>query len=131
MPTICELIPDPEMLLALDPEELGGVLLQVYADEQGSSNLFSPNQVAMQAFWPSPPRYLDEYRRNVLLAIAEACQWLEAAGFIMQAPDQAASYKKLTRRGRRVVSAEILSRIRKASLLPRDLLHPALACRVD
>jgi hypothetical protein len=71
MPTICELIPDPEMLLALDPEELGGVLLQVYADEQGSSNLFSPNQVAMQAFRPIPPRYRDEYRRDVLLAIAK------------------------------------------------------------
>jgi uncharacterized protein (TIGR02391 family) len=48
----------------------------------------------------------------------------------MQAPDQAASYKMLTRRGRRVVSAESFQEYRKTSLLPRDLLHPALAAAV-
>ena len=29
MPAIYDLIPDPEMLLNLEPEELGGVLLEV------------------------------------------------------------------------------------------------------
>jgi hypothetical protein len=90
MPSICELIPEPEILIALDPEELGGVLLEVYAAAQGSGTLFSPNQAAVDAF--NPPRYSDEYRWSVPLAMAEATQWLEAAGFIMQAPDQRASY---------------------------------------
>ena len=126
MRTICELIPDPEILIALEPEELGGMLLQAYADAQGASNFFSPNDVAMSAFRSDPPRYLEQYKRSVLLAMAEATQWLEAAGFIMQAPEQASSYKTLTRRGRRLASAESYAEYRKASLLPRNLLHPEI-----
>jgi uncharacterized protein (TIGR02391 family) len=130
MPAICELLPDPEMLLALEPEELGGVLLQVYADFQGSGDLFTANQVAEEAFRTMPPRYPNEYRRKVWLAISEASQWLEVAGFIMQAPDQAAGYKTLTRRGRRIATTVSFQEYRQASLLPRDLLHAALAATV-
>jgi uncharacterized protein (TIGR02391 family) len=130
MPAICDLIPDPEMLMTLEPEELGGVLLEVYAGSQGSGDLFTPNQAAEEPFRTIPPRYPDEYRRKVRLTIAEASQWLEVAGFIMQAPDQAAGYKTLTRRGRRVANAESFQEYRKASLLPRDLLHAALAATV-
>jgi uncharacterized protein (TIGR02391 family) len=126
MPTIWELIPDPEMLITLEPEELGGALLQVYADDQGTSNLFSPNEIAVSAFRSNPPEYPEKYKRSVWLAMAEATQWLEGAGFIMQAPEQGSSYKTLTRRGRRVASAESYAEYRKASLLPRDLLHPSM-----
>jgi uncharacterized protein (TIGR02391 family) len=130
MPAIYDLIPDPEMLLNLEPEELGGVLLEVYAGSLGSGDLFTPNRVAEEPFRTIPHRYPDEFRRKVRLAIAEASQWLELAGFIMQAPDQAAGYKTLTRRGRRVASNDLFREYRKASLLPRDLLHPALAATV-
>src|SRR5438132_12821529 len=58
--------------------------------------------------------------------MAEATQWLEAAGFIIQAPEQSTSYKTLTRRGRRLASAEAYAEYRKASLLPRNLLHPSI-----
>ena len=105
MPAIWELVPDPEMLITLEPEEPGGVLLQVYSDAQGTSNVFSPNEVAFSAFRGDPPRYPEQYKRSVPLAMAEATQWLEAAGFIIQAPEQSTSYKTLTRRGRRLASA--------------------------
>ena len=65
MPAICDLIPDPEMLMTLEPEELGGVLLEVYAGSQGSGDLFTPNQAAEEPFRTIPPRYPDEYRRKV------------------------------------------------------------------
>jgi uncharacterized protein (TIGR02391 family) len=126
MPTLWELIPDPEALIILEPEELGGILLQVFTEEQGPQNFFSSNSVAYQLFEVHPARYPQQYKQSVRLAIAEATNWLEAAGLIMQAPDQAASYKTLTRRGRRLATAEAFREYRKASLLPRDLLHPKL-----
>jgi uncharacterized protein (TIGR02391 family) len=130
MAAIWDLIPDPEVLIALEPEELGGVLLRVYADDQGTGSLFSPNQAALNAFQINPPRYPEQYKHSVLLAMAEATQWLEAAGLVMQAPGQSANYKTLTRRGRRLADAEQFAEYRTASLLPRELLHPSVTTAV-
>ena len=57
MPAIYDLIPDPEMLLNLEPEELGGVLLAVYAGSLGSGDLFGHSlAVVAQAKAPSSQR---------------------------------------------------------------------------
>ena len=59
MPAIYDLIPDPEMLLNLEPEELGGVLLAVYAGSLGSGDLFGHSlAVVAQAKAPSSQRSL-------------------------------------------------------------------------
>lgn len=130
MPALWELLPDGEQVLALEPEELGGMLLPIYAEQQGTSGYFSPSDVATAAFHHPPYHYPERYRSTIPLAIMEAVQWLEAAGLIMQAPSQAPSYKTLTRRGRRLANPKSFAEYRKAGLLPRDLLHPKLAAAV-
>jgi hypothetical protein len=81
--SIFSLIPDPEKLLALEPEELAGVLLEYLNDEpDGSSEL---NRITF-----SLPKTVREYppddRKSVLRALLEAWAWLEREGLLVTQP---------------------------------------------
>jgi uncharacterized protein (TIGR02391 family) len=77
------------------------------------------------------PGYPDERRFEVRLALTEAWSWLEAQGLIVPDPNSGqAGFKQLSRRARKFESKADLANFRATRLLPKEILHPAMADRV-
>src|SRR5712692_2142510 len=122
------LVPDPETLLALEVEELAGVLLMhLNSREDGGANLHHYNFFNDLRNTPIYPTRKDEVNR----ALMEAWDWLANEGFLaMRGDDSRKSATFITRRGKRLKSREDLAAYRKGNLLPRGQLHPVIASRV-
>ena len=127
MSSIYALVPDHELLLSLEPEELAGVVLEYLhslpeSDSQFSLHNFSlPHTVA---------EYPGEHHGDIIKALREAWQWLQNEGFIIPTPGFHPDMVSITRRGERVRNAVALKAYRQANLLPRQLLHPMIATEV-
>jgi uncharacterized protein (TIGR02391 family) len=116
-------IPDPEALLAMEPEELGGVILH-HIDRYMPTGPFHRQHV--DYFDHGAPRH--PKHELVINAISEAVQWLEVAGFLMPAPgaNGPAGWRDLTRRGRRLKESGTALQYRSGALLPREMIHAKL-----
>ena len=62
--------------------------------------------------------------------MAEAVAWLTSQGLVISDPDQAHSYLRLTRRGRKFKTRADVEAFRKGRILPTDLLPPILVEKV-
>ena len=127
-------IPDADVLLALEPEELAGKILLLLRTQPGNG-MFNPYQLreAMHnntLSGRSP--YPTDRRRDVDLALIEAYAWLEAQGLIIPTPDgnSANGWRCLSRRAQRFENEAAFADYRAAQLLPKELLHPAIATTV-
>jgi uncharacterized protein (TIGR02391 family) len=130
MPAIHQLIPNPEDLLALEPEEAAAVLLQHLAGgSEGSSpqnpvkrgNLFT---VGMSPANGYPPPYRDRVSELLMAAWV----WLEREGLLLPAPGhQDRDWVFVSQRGRALISKENFDAYRYGSMFPRKVLHPAIA----
>lgn len=125
-------LPDPEVLLALEPEELGGKLLFIL---RGRGGQFHPhncmNEISMggdrsRGIDGYPP----EYRDAINIAISEAFAWLQAQGLIVAKPGDTGGWKVLSRRARKFENEKDFHNFTIAKQLNRDLLHPAIADEV-
>jgi uncharacterized protein (TIGR02391 family) len=119
------------MLLALEPEDLGGVLLELW-----SENISLNDQCRFETFynplWNQDGRhhYPTRSEREVELAIAEALGWLKREGLILtdpRSPDGGGLIR--SRRGKKVKLRADIEAYKQASLLPRALLHPLVSER--
>lgn len=125
---IHDLIPDHEALLALEPEELAGVLLEYLnslgPDDGGQLNRynFSLNHTVQE--------YPERNRQAVLQALMEAWVWLEREGLIIPRPGSQGEWVVVSRRGHQLGNSEGIEAYRKANLLPRRLLYPTIAQKV-
>ncbi|RWN09482.1 MAG: TIGR02391 family protein [Mesorhizobium sp.] len=113
-------IPNAEDVLELEPEELGGVILRAIVEDGGDVHLhnFINGLRQMEQVYPR------SFTNQLEEAIAEAWSWMEAQSLVASRGD---SWQFVTRRGRAVASREAFADFRKASLLPRELLHTSLA----
>ena len=127
--TLLTLFPAPTDILALEPEDLAGVLLEI-APTVTQNNLFSVHAFSSQLYMGAWPSYPQGSQRPVELAIAEAISWLETQGLIINDPGQSASWYTLTRRGKNVRTRVDVDVYRKGRILPIDLLQPKLADKV-
>lgn len=121
------LLPDPEAVLALEPEELAGIVLQ-YLNSAGadSGQLNRYNFSLPHTVQDYPP----EYRNRISCALMEAWMWLEREGLLAPKPGSQGEWVFVTRRGQQLATPEALQRYRRGNLLPRHLLHPRLAQKV-
>jgi uncharacterized protein (TIGR02391 family) len=126
--TIYEMLPDAEVLLELEPEELAGILLEYLnalpAAERGQLNRYNFSLPHTVAEFPG------EYKEPVSNALMEAWVWLEREGLIAPKPGHQGEWVFITRRGERLNSSVKLDAYRRADLLPRKLLHPAIVQKV-
>lgn len=127
MSSIYELIPDHELLLSLEPEELAGVVLEYLhslpeSDSQLSFQNFSASHTVAE--------YPSEHQKEITKALREAWMWLQNQGFIIPTPGFYPEMVSITRQGLRVRNAIDLEAYRRANLLPKQLLHPAIATEV-
>lgn len=128
MSLLYSLIPDAGQVLAMEPEELAGLLLELISQvPQGGRFLVS-------SFTQEQAPYHNEYSQNaksdVLIAVAEAVSWMESQGLVVRDPSQPVEWLLLTRRGKKLKSRADVEAYRKARTLPRELLQPDLAEKV-
>lgn len=129
MQSIYSLMPDHEVLLALEPEELAGIVLEYL-------NSLSPRDSGqLNRYNFSLPHtvegYPHEYRDEISQALMEAWVWLEREGLLAPQPgDTGGNWVFITRRGRKLEKAIDVEAYRKTNLLPKQLLHPVIAYKI-
>ena len=121
------IIPDPESLLDLEPEELAGVVLEHLNSIPPSEvrSLLHANNICVEY---GIREYPQDYHDRISQALMEAWVWLEREGLIAPRPgEQTHGWVFITRRGQRLKQATDLAAFQKANLLPKTLLHPVVA----
>lgn len=126
-----KIIPDADVLLSLEPEELAGAVLAVLNSriENGDKNHFYLGNFVSDVFYGPNPEYPREHQEEVSGAISEAWAWLLRE--ILISPGEAVSASMhdwyiVTRRGRKIKDQKAFDTIRSAARLPRDLIHEAI-----
>jgi len=122
------MLPDPANLLALEPEELAGVVLEHLntLSERDLEQLSRFNFVSSSTI----QKYPAEYHERITEALMEAWVWLEREGLVAPRPRSLGESFFVTRRGKRLKNTTGLEAYRKANLLPKALLHPVIAQKV-
>jgi uncharacterized protein (TIGR02391 family) len=132
--SIPSLIPNADDLLALEVEELAGVLLTHLNGYDGNvrTGVVQVGRVNQYNFFNHLHQHPDYPGRQpeVSQALLEAWAWLESEGILIRDADPTGHSFFISRRGRRLRSQQDLSVYRKASLLPKGQLHPLLASKV-
>jgi hypothetical protein len=140
MRELSQIIPDAQVLLAMEPEELGAkilFLLRKRSDHSQQPFLFS-NLIG--ELWPQHYPYLPgqqppnprEQQNEINLALAEAWAWLVAQGLLVPAPGQhgGPDWRVLSRRARRFEDEAEFARYAVARMLPKEALHPRISNKV-
>jgi uncharacterized protein (TIGR02391 family) len=126
-------IPDADVLLTLEPEELGAKLLFLLRKRNPLNVAFNPSNLNGE-LWPfSPlqePPYPQQRKDEIGLALSEAWAWLEAQGLIV--PDTDATnaqngWRRLSRRAKRFQDEAEFAQYALARMLPKDALHPKIS----
>jgi len=122
-------IPDPELLLALEPEELAAKILFIL--RQRNEPRFHPDGLQNELYGDPTcgrPGYPRQRQKEIELALAEALAWLGAQGLVL--PDEGTNgqngWRRLSRRARRMENEADFASFKTARLLPRELLHPRI-----
>ncbi len=125
---IYEIVPDPDVLMALDPEEIGGVVLEFLnsldASESGMMNRYNFSLLHTVEGYPS------EFREKASEILAEGWAWLEREGLIVPQPGTQGEWVIITRRGKQLRTRDDFESFRRSDILPRHLLHPTIAASV-
>lgn len=124
MPSIYELIPEHELLLDLEPEELAGIVLEYLnslperSPELNRYNFGLPHTVE---------GYPLEHQERVHYALMEAWMCLEKEGLIAPKPGETRDSVFITRRGLSIEDTAALDAYRRGNLLLQRHLHSLLA----
>jgi uncharacterized protein (TIGR02391 family) len=128
MTEIRSIIPDSETLLALEVEELAGVLL-LHLNSRGDGGAELHHYNFFNDLRNIPPYGKRDDRIN--RALMEAWDWLLYEGFLAKRGDDGTGAGTfVTRRGQRLKSRDDFDAYRKANLLPKGQLHPLIASEV-
>ncbi len=121
------LIPDPDAILSLEPEELAGVVLEFLNSGQSRSSNLNRFNFGLPHIVEKYPK---EHKKAISEALMEAWIWLEREGLIAPKPGSTGAGVFITRRGKKIKKASDLDHYRKSNVLPRQLLHPVIAQKV-
>jgi len=128
MPGLMGYLPDADSLLALGPEDLGLILLDLAQKERGPRVTLS--NLEMPLWNANSPAYPQHQRMPVGRCIAEAWQWLQNEGLLMPDLDQPNGWFCLTRKGAALKNTVDIDAYRHGNILPVGLLHPKIAEKV-
>ena len=127
--TLLTIFPNQNDLMALSPEELGGVLLEI-VPAVIQNGMFNTESLLAQLYPPLGNGYPVGGNRPVSLAVAEALSWLITQGLLIRDPGQPATWYVLTRRAQSLRTRADVEAYRKGRVLPVELLQPTLAEKV-
>lgn len=123
------IVPNPQDLLSLKPEEIGGVLLE-YMTTCDVIQLGRVSRFNLTHQGDVVKGYDQQFRDGVRHALMEGWAWLLREGLIAPSPDTDNETVFITRRGQLLSDKAKFTSYLKASLLPRSLLHPQIADKV-
>ena len=129
MTTLLTIFPDVTDLLALEPEELAGVLVEIIPGLSQSAG-FTLGDFTAPMFPPHGGGYPPGAQNEFVVALAEALLWLENQGIVIKNPTQPSGWYQLTRRGQALETRADIVAFRKGRTLPLDLLQQSLARKV-
>lgn len=126
-----ELLPDHELFLALEPEELGWYLLEVARPPANNpSATLHPSEFT--AFGNALDAYPQNQRTRLRQALIEGWDWLRRAGLLVPAEGTNGQngFVVLSRRALAVTNKAGYAAFRTAAGFPKSLLHPSIADKV-
>ena len=132
---LADLIPDVDVLCALEPYELGLRMLPALAAFQPATKLrYDSAQLGLRSFLeatlgsgPQPQsQYPAERRNDVVQAITEAWCWLEGSALLVSHPGYKDPVRQLSRRALQLALEPNPQRAVSAHRLAKDMLHPAI-----
>jgi Protein of unknown function (Hypoth_ymh) len=128
--TLLSLFAKPEDVLALTPEDFGGVIFELMPPLL-QNGMFNPAALTAQAYQAVGPSYPPGSRRTVELAIAEAISWLITQGLLVPDPGQPSpGFYVPTRRAQVLKTRTGVDAFRKGRILPAELLPTLFAEKV-
>lgn len=122
MTTLHDLLPDAASILALEPEELAGLALELINDSESPSRL-NPSSITNPE---TIGAYAQSDREPVRLAMAEGWSWLVREGLLAPIPGDTFGWHFVTRRGKKLKNREGTTAYVNSVLLPRSTLHPSI-----
>jgi len=127
VPNLTQAFPDAKALIALEPEELGPVVLQLI-HSAGGDGQFRISLLTACLAYADPESWPARVRISVDQALAEAFAWLGRVGLIMPAYGATgeAGLWVLTRRGKDVRTEQAAHAYKEGMLLPEGLVHPLI-----
>jgi hypothetical protein len=128
--TLLSLFPRPEDVLALTPEDFGGVIIELMPPLL-QNGMFNPAALTGQVYQIVGPSYPPNSKRAVELAVAEAISWLVTQGLLVPDPGQPSpGFYVPTRRARGLRTRTDVDAFRKGRILPSELLPILFAEKV-
>jgi uncharacterized protein (TIGR02391 family) len=132
MNQLLTIIPDVEVFLALEPEELGAKMLFLLRKHPDGGGQFHPGNLADELQNPHYPKiqpYPHHRWAEISLALAEAWAWLQAQGLVVSADGMNGSsgWRRLSRRARKFENEAEFAQYAVARMLPKGALHPKIA----
>ncbi len=128
--TVCSIIPNHEQLLALEPEELAAVIIEVLNASEADDPMIRQRTNFTMPGGRQTSAYPSHAQQQVCEALTEAWIWLEREGLIARSPGAGADRVFITRRGKQLTGQEQFKAYRAADVLPRRLLHPLISSKV-
>jgi uncharacterized protein (TIGR02391 family) len=127
--SLSSLVPNVDDLLALEVEELAGVLLVHLNGYEGT--ITNQGGINYNNFFNAPGRKDYESKQpEVDVALMEALAWLRSAGLLVEKASLMGEWFFVSRRGKQITSRDDFAVYRKAGLLPKSQLHPLIASKV-
>ena len=132
---LVDLIPDPDALLALEPDELGFRMLPVLAawrfpGNQLQRGSFISSIVGSDQLGGYPGQYPPNRRHEITLALTEAWAWLEGQAQLIPDPDRRwvgpHEIRMLSRKARRLATETDPRQALAPRRVPKNSLHPAI-----
>jgi len=123
--TIRDLVPDPEVLLSLETEEVASVVLQFLDSlQQGETGKLNRYNFGLDNTVKEFPA---ECRERLSAVLMEGWVWLEQKGLIAPKPGSPGDWYYVTDKGKGLMTKEDFDSFRKAELMPKELLHVSIA----
>lgn len=129
MPSLIAIFPTPDDLVSLNPEDLGGILIEV-APSVMQNGMFTIDHLLAQLYQITGPRYPPGTKAPVANALAEGLAWLMTQGLLIIDPGQPSLWYRLTRRAATLRTRADVEAFRKGRILPDDLLPAVFAQKV-
>lgn len=126
---IHDLIPDPDVLVGLAPEELAFSLLQVATTNLQHGIVHRNVIVSIEPPPPQPRPYPANREAQINSALIEALHWLEVHAFLLPAPGTNGinGFRFIGRRGVEHNTRGKFDTYKNAAAFPKALLHPLIA----
>ena len=132
MVSLIELIPDVDVLCALEPDELGLRMLPALITWAEHDRLTLDNFVRLAAVVDSGPLLRSHYAiregDRAAQAIREAWAWLEGAALLIEHPSWESTHaiRMLSRRARQLAAEPDARKVFSARRIPKEALHASI-----